>query len=456
MPVTNQTRGDVLSRLTTQQLHAMLGVYAVLFLLGLETTIGGAILPQAAAELEGLERFAWGGTLQMLVSACATPITARLGDIWGRKWMLLAAVAVLCLAGVLAALADSMALLLATRALNGLALGMLAGAAFAVPADVFADPAQRLRWQSVGGVMFAIASSLGPLLGAALSEVFGWRTAMLAVPVATLPVLLMLYRTPSIRVLSLPSQHFDWRGGSLLCVFIVSSLLVLQDIPAGPGSLSWTVLAGVAMALFWRQQLRTSHPVLALEILRNGAACLIVISTLFSGAALFLLMFYSPLLLTTLTGVSLREAGTLMLPLLVGMPLGSVLNGWLFRSQRRPQRLLLLGAMLLVAGCAVLVMLPQGVSPLMTLAGFALCGVGLGFINQNQTVFIQLVAPIGHVGVATGLISTARTYGGALGSALVGLAIQHFGLHEGLALGLVLSLLTAVLIVPIALRIKLP
>lgn len=75
-------------------------VYTVLFLLGLETTIGDSLLLQAARALDGFDRFPWTGILQAQASACTTPVAARLGDMWGRKRLLQSAIALLCLAGL--------------------------------------------------------------------------------------------------------------------------------------------------------------------------------------------------------------------------------------------------------------------------------------------------------------------------------------------------------------------
>lgn len=434
---------------------AMLGIYCVLFLLGLETTIGGAILPVATQMLEGFERFHWTGTLQMLASACATPIAARLGDIHGRKHLLQLSILLLCLAGIGSGLAGSMEQLLAWRLVNGIALGVMAATAFAVPADMFRDPAQRIRWQSIGGVMFALACSMGPVLGGVLSELFGWRTALFAVPVVCLPVLMVLHHMP-VRRQTQQVQSFDFVGGALLCLFILVSLLALQP-PGHSFTLSYGVLpalAAVLLALLWRTQLRSAHPILSLDILRNSCARRIVVSTLVSGAVLFILMFYSPMLLTQVVGMSLREAGTLMLPLLAGMPAGSVLNGWLFPRLRRPQWLLVVGAIALACGCALLSRLAPGSSTLI-LVGFGLSGVGLGLVNQNQTLFIQMVTPLQHVGAATGLISTARTYGGAIGSALFGIALAGGDPQRALIVGLTCSVGAAALIVPLAWRLRL-
>lgn len=459
--VTNPIVVGVMSGLSRrQQVLTMSAVYAVLFLLGLETTIGGSLLPQAARALDGFDRFPWTGTLQMLASACATPITARLGDMWGRKRLLQVSIALLSLSGLGSGLAVSMEQLLAMRLLNGVALGMMAATAFALPADAFADPAERVRWQSLGGVMFAVASSLGPLLGASLDAAFGWRVALLVVPAATLPVLLILALAPGRRPVHHQAQQFDLLGGVLLCLFIFTSLMGLKgpfdSASAGMSGVFWFTLCVAAFMALWKRQLLAAQPILSLDILRSQPARLIVLSTLLSGAVVFILLFYSPTLLMTLAGFDMAGAGAMMLPLLLGMPVGSVLNGLLFRRQRRPQRLMATGALLLLFGCMALLPLGPDSPRILVLVGFGFCGIGLGLINQNQTLFMQIVAPMQHVGAATGLISTSRSYGSAVGSALFGLAASMVGLHDALILSLELSVVAALSILILSLRLRLP
>ncbi|WP_263859624.1 MFS transporter [Pseudomonas sp. MWU13-2105] len=437
----------------------MCGVYAVLFLLGLETTIGGSILPLAATELHGLGRFPLIGTLQMLASACTTLIAARLGDMYGRKYLLQLSIALLALAGVGCGMAQSMEQLLAMRVLNGVAIGMMAATAFAVPADVFPDPVQRARWQSLSGVMFALSSSIGPLLGAMLSDAFGWRSALFVVPLAAALVLVVLCFIPANRPLHLQPQRFDCMGAVLLCVLIVSSLLALQvhsgDSLAIAFCAGWLVLCGGSMAGLWRHQFRVAQPILALDILRSKGVRQISYSTLLSGAVLFILFFYSPILLHTVSKLSLVQAGVAMIPLLIGLPVGSVLNGLLFRRQRRPQRLMAAGALFLAMGCGLLLALGPESSQHHVFISFGLCGLGLGVINQNQILFMQMTAPMAHIGAATGLLSTARTYGGALGSALLGVVLALSGIDQALMAGLLFAFLAALLLIPLSLRLQL-
>ena len=435
-------------------LHAMLGIYAVLFLLGLETTLGGAVLPHAAQNLGALESFSWLATIQMLTAACATPLTARLGDMWRRKWLVVISVVLLCGSGVLAASAEHMWVLMLSRVLNGLAVGMMAGAAFAVPVDVFVDPAERVKWQSISGIIFAIASSMGPSLGAGLNELWGWRLTLLSVPVVALVVLVVLVFMPDYQDKTMKKQRFDALGALYLTGFIGCSLYGLQSISHDVLATGYLLLAAFFCVQFFRRQKHTAQPILALEVLSNTQVRVISLSTLFSGAVLGVLMAYSPLLLVTIKGVSYAHASMLMLPLLIGMPCGSFCNGYLFRKLKNPHYLFYLGTFLLICGMSVLVAMGLGAPKYLAFLGYGLSGVGLGFLNQSQGLFIQIVTPRAFAGAATGLVSTARSYGGALGSALLGLLLIVFELSQGFVWGLVALWVLTLCLIPLILRIK--
>ncbi len=437
-----------------KKLHAMLGIYAVLFLLGLETTLGGAVLPHAAQSLGALENVSWLATIQMLTATCVTPLTARVGDMWRRKWLVVISVALLCVSGILVACAEHMPVLMLSRVVNGLAVGMMAGAAFAVPVDVFVDPAERVKWQSISGIIFALASCTGPGLGAWLNELWGWRLTLLSVMTVALPVLLMLMFMPDCQEENTKQQRFDALGAIYLTVFISCSLYGLQGLSREPVATYFLIVAAFFCILFFRQQKRAPQPILALEVLSNSQVRTISLSTLFSGAVLGVLMFYSPLLLVTLTGVSYAQASMLMLPLLVGMPVGSFCNGHLFRRLRKPHHLFYLGTFLLLLGMSILVSLGFGAARAWALSGYGLCGIGLGFLNQSQGLFIQIVTPRHFAGAATGLVSTARSYGGALGSAMLGLMLVLFGLTQGFVWGLVVLWGLSLCLIPLVLRIK--
>jgi len=169
-------------------------VLIVLLLSALDGTIVSTAMPRIIAELQGLERIAWLGTAYLLASTVTVPIYGKLGDLYGRRPILVFGVVVflagsmLCgLAGEFGALAlvgDGMNQLIVCRALQGIGAGALTTGAFAAIADIV-PPAERGRYVGLFGAMFGFASIAGPVIGGALTEhattalaghvISGWR-----------------------------------------------------------------------------------------------------------------------------------------------------------------------------------------------------------------------------------------------------------------------------------------
>ena len=129
-----------------ESLLAMLGLACVAMLVALDQTIVGTAMPRIVAELKGFDLYAWVATSYMLASVITIPIFGRLGDLYGRKRFLVAAIVLFTVASVLCGRADSMLLLVIARGVQGIGGGILIGTIFASVADLFPDAQLRLRW----------------------------------------------------------------------------------------------------------------------------------------------------------------------------------------------------------------------------------------------------------------------------------------------------------------------
>lgn len=133
---------------------------------------------------------------------------------------------------------------------------------------------QRVRWQSIAGVTFAVATSIGPYLGAFLVASYGWRAAMLVVPVLCVVAQVIIFVGPRLRPVHQQLQKFDFPGAFLLCAFIASSLIALKGPFIGTGAgmqvAVSSVICLVSLYLFVRRQSSFSHPVMSFEILRKS------------------------------------------------------------------------------------------------------------------------------------------------------------------------------------------
>src|SRR5690606_23428716 len=144
-----------------------------------DSTIVTTSLPRVAEALDGLALYAWVGSGYMLATAVTIPIFGRMGDLFGRKRLLLAAVTIVALCSIACGLAQTMTQLVIARTLQGVGGGMMIATAFAAPADLLPDPKRRVRWQALLAAAFAVASGVGPVLGGAITETWGWRMAFM-------------------------------------------------------------------------------------------------------------------------------------------------------------------------------------------------------------------------------------------------------------------------------------
>src|SRR5262245_2435533 len=199
--------------LTRGQLFTIMGgVMLGLLLSALDQTIVGPAIFRITTDLHGIEHYAWVATGYLLTSTIAVPIVGKLGDLYGRKWLFVAGMAVFVLGSALCGLSQGtdpfdlfgiqvtglttgMAELIFFRAFQGIGAGMIAANAFAVIGDLL-PPAERGRWQGLFGAVFGLASVVGPTIGGYVTGHVRWqgvlyvnaRIGILAITVVSLTV----------------------------------------------------------------------------------------------------------------------------------------------------------------------------------------------------------------------------------------------------------------------------
>ena len=423
----------------------MTGLASTVVIAAFDSTIVSTTLPRVAQALDGMGLYAWVGTGYFLASAVAILIFGRLGDLFGRKSLMLASIAIISVGAGLAALSQTMSQLIAFRVLQGIGNGMMTATAFAAPADLFPDPKRRVRWLAMLSASFAVASGVGPVLGGAVTQALGWRAAFLVTPITGIIALYLLKRHfPDIRPEHDARQRkIDWAGAALLTLAVGAPLAGLELLVAGAGGIpvGWAIallLAGFASALLLIPvERRAATPIFPLHILRPRQSQLLNLAGMLTGAVMFILIFYIPLLLQDVLGYSPTHAGLLMTPMVACMPLGSIVNGRAFPRLAAPQRLMMVGSALLAAGCGMAIAFSASSPTWWVLLALSLAGFGLGFLLPNFTLFMQMQSPRQDVGVASALIQTTRALGSAVGTALVGMAIAHGSISVGLRISLV-------------------
>lgn len=440
---------------------AMAGVAATVVLVAFDSTIVTTTLPRVAQALNGMALYAWVGTGYLLATAASILVFGRLGDLYGRKVLMLASVAIVALGSILCGLAQDMVQLIAFRVFQGIGGGMMIATAFAAPADLFPEARERVKWMAMVSATFAVASGIGPLLGGAVTERFGWRAAFFISPISAAAAFYLLARYfPNLRPAQKNSHGIDWIGAILLVVAVSAPLAALElgfapGEHAHPGLAAVLALSGVlAIGLLIPQERRHPAPIFPLRILKPRQTQLLNAIAVAVGAVMFTLIFYTPLLLQNELGYTPSRAGLLLTPMVVGIPIGSMANGRLFPRQAEPQRLMVFGAGVLTLGSLLVLTLSASTPEWRILASFLLCGIGLGFMMPNLTLFMQILSERRDVGVASALVQTTRAVGSAVGTALVGIAISYTSVLMGVRLGLGMCVALSALSAALAYTIK--
>src|SRR3954470_13946773 len=215
-----------------ESLLAMIGISLVNMLVALDQTVVSTALPSIVSELKGFEYYAWIVTSYLLASVVTVPVFGRLGDFFGRKPFVIAAISTFTIASVLCGFAQSMQFLMVMRAFQGIGGGMMVGTAFASIPDLFPDPHSRVRWQVVMAGAYGIGTAAGPSLGGFLSEHYSWRSAFLInLPVGLISLLCVILYLPFFRHAHTEKVRIDWGGALLVSVALGSLQLCVELLP---------------------------------------------------------------------------------------------------------------------------------------------------------------------------------------------------------------------------------
>ncbi|HUB76337.1 MAG TPA: MFS transporter [Solirubrobacteraceae bacterium] len=401
---------------------------------------------QASSLRPSVSATAWIVDSYTLVFACLLIPAGALGDRFGRKRGMLVGMAVFAAGSALAATAPSVAVLMAARALSG------AGAAFVLPATLAAslarlEPSERPRGVALWSALSGLGGVLGNLAGGLAVELGGWRVLFAAaVPVALVAAAVIAARVPS----QAPHRDPVDAGGALLLT--AGSLALLYAILDAPqlGWASWQVLAALALALvalagFAAYEARIECPMLdprlfRLPPVRAGA---LGITALFF--ALFGLFYINAQFLQDVKGYSALLAAVCILPIAVTMQCTSMRSTQL-AARIGARRTIVAGLVTLAGGLALLSLATAATPYALYGAVLALTGVGMGLAMPPLSGMMVHALPPSRAGVSSGLNSTTRELGSALGVAVLATvlttrfashlpaALRHVGGPSGLAI----------------------
>ena len=344
-----------------------------------------------------------------------------LGDRIGRRRLLLIGAGAFGLASVFAALSTSAEMLIAARALLGVAGATLAPSTLSLIRNMFNDPAQRTFAIGVWITSFSTGAAVGPLIGGLLLERFWWGSVFLpALPVMGLllvlgPRLLPEYRDPV-------AGRLDLISAALSLAAVLATIYGLKEIAQdGVGSVAaGSILAGVALgAAFASRQRRLADPLIDLSLFRAPAFNAALSANTFGFFVNFGIAVFIAQYLQLVLGLSPLEAGLWTVPYAGGFIVGSLLTPVVVRRVR-PALAIAGGLALAGAGFGLLAQVDGDTGLATVVIGTVVLALGLAPVYTLAADLMVGAAPAERAGAAAGVSETSSELGGALGIAVLG------------------------------------
>jgi len=406
----------------------LVGLMTGLFLAALDQTIVATSIRTIGDQLQGLSLQAWVTTAYLITSTIATPIYGKLGDIFGRKPLFIWAISIFVAGSLLCSLASSMEMLAGFRAVQGIGAGGLFTLALAIIGDIV-PPRERARYQGFFIAVFGTSSVIGPVVGGFFSSqdtvlgLDGWRWIFFVnVPLGAL-ALFLVNRTLKISHLERVDHRIDWFGAITLSTGIIPLLLVAErGLQWGWTSLyaiTCYIVSIIGFLLFTRIELKMGDEALIpLRLFKDKTFSIMTTVGIISGMAMFGGLAILPLFLQIVNGATPAEAGIQLLPVTLGIMVGSITSGQTISRTGRYKLLPVFGSILITISLAWMTRLTVD-TPYSTIAVMSLLfGFGLGGLLQPTIIAVQNAVSPRDIGVATSSVTLFRQMGATLGTAV--------------------------------------
>jgi EmrB/QacA subfamily drug resistance transporter len=398
---------------------AFFHVAPAMFLGALDQTIIAAALPAIVGSLGGLSYLAWVVTAYLLSATVAAPLYGRMGDAFGRKRMLLWALGLFVVGSAACAIAPTLGILICARTLQGFGGGGLMTLAQALIGEIV-SPKERGQFQGWFGANFALASTLGPVVGGVLSQHLGWRSIFwINIPLG------LGAAAAALRVKTSAGTgvcRLDYAGTS---VFFASTVAFLLALSIGGHEVSWTSPALVALAglgaagfvLLRKVEQKSPDPLISPQLIEEPVIWRASLAVLLFAAVLFGLIVELPVFFQTALRTSATISGLLLIPLTLAQVVVSTATGLRISATGHPRTSMAAGLSIVTAAFFVLA---AGIEfgPLFIAPLTFLIGAGLGSTMPAAQTMVQWAAGAQRLGVGTALVSFSRTIGGVMGTAI--------------------------------------
>jgi MFS family permease len=380
--------------------------------------------------------FTWAVTAALLAGAVSTPIAGRLGDMLGKKTVLVGLLVPLVVGCAISALATNLPVMLLGRTLQGVALGSIP-VSIALLQEVV-PPHRRATAIALASASMGIGGGIALPLSAGFAQFFSWRALFwILVGLGLVLAILIAILVPA-GARPAPGQRFDAVGALLLAVGLSSFLIALSQGSVW-GWTSWAVLgafglSAVALLAWATWEFRAAQPLVDLRAATTPVALLTNLASIFTGMAMYITLVATPQILQLPPadgpglGVSLLAAGLLLLPGGIIQMLLAPVGGRLINA-RGPKVALLAGIAIIACGYGT--MQVALASALGLMVGHMIIMGGIGIAYGAMPALIMSSVSAADIGSATSFNTLMRQIGSSTGSAVVGAVLAAVAVTAG-------------------------
>lgn len=388
----------------------------------LDVSVVNVALPSIQADL-GLSEVAasWVALGYSLGFAGLLLVGARVADVVGTARLLVWSVAAFTLASLIGGLATEGWVLIAARAAQGVSAAAASPATFTLLTTTHAEGPERTRAIAVWTAVSLAGGGMGNIASGLLTDLISWRaTLLINLPIGAGVVIaaLVLHRRTTEQC---STGRIDFIGAGLATAAFTCAIYAVTVAGEGVSGDLLAVTGSLAVVLFgvlFLQQRRTSHKLVPSDLARDRLIVLGNIATALTGACFQVgLWYFLTYRMQTQFGYSPIQAGLAFLPLTASM---LIVNLWLtprLMKRRAPRALIVAGVVIAVPGLIWLTVVDGGPFAVAVLVPTVTIGIGGGLMNTPLATLVTTGVRPEHAGAASGLMNTAKQFGGAIGLA---------------------------------------
>lgn len=412
----------------SRRVFALAAILVTMFFSSLDQTVVATAMPSIITDLHGFSVYAWVFTAYMMASAVTVPIYGKLSDVYGRKPFYLLGLGLFIAGSVASGQAHSINTLIAARAFQGLGAGAMMSMPRATVGDIF-NPRERGRWMGIMAAVFGLSSIIGPTLGGWITDAWGWRWVFyINLPFAAAAFIGIIFALPNVRTLR--KVRVDWTGSAMLVTGLIPLLLGFtwagdRYAWGSPVILGLFAFSVAMLGLFFWHEGRAEEPVISPKLFESQIFTSTAVVGLLLSMGLFGALMFIPLFFQGVLGLTAKNSGQFLTPMMLSFIVGSVIGGQLITRTGRYKAQAIVGTAMAMVGVYLLTRLGVDSTRFMVIRNMAVVGVGMGLAMPVLNVAVQNAFPYRLLGVVNSSQQFVTSLGGVIVAPILGTVLKN-------------------------------